>query len=347
MEENSVKKLIRNIVFFLVLILLTLWVILKDQSISEIIKVFNDVKWQYVFIGILSMTIYIFLEGYNIRRTLKMLKHKITIKQAFKYSLIGYFFSAITPAASGGQPMQIYYMHKDKISVANSTLALLVNLASTQISTISIALISLIFNYKYMNQVLIILFVIGVSLNMTALAMLLIGLFSKRLSRWLIMIIMKILKIFKVKNLKEKKYKLIVELKNYQKSAKYIKTHKKLVAKILITTFIQFLIFYNVAYWTYRSLGFHEKNIMEITTMQSVLFASVSGIPSPGAVGVSEGAFIEIYRNIYPSNMIKSATLLHRGINFYFFVIISGIVVVINDIIKKRYIEIKKGNRND
>lgn len=347
MEDNSTKKFIRNISFFLALILLTLWVILKDQSITEIINVFNDVKWQYVFIGILSMTIYVFLEGYNIRRTLKMLKQEISIKQAFKYSLIGYFFSAITPAASGGQPMQIYYMHKDKISVSNSTLALLVNLASTQISTISIALISILFNYKFMNRVLIILLVIGVSLNLSALAMLLIGLFSKRLSRWLIMVAMKFLKIFRVKKIKEKKYKLVVELKNYQKSAKYIKAHKKLVAKILITTFIQFIVFYNVAYWTYRSLGFGEKNILEITTMQSVLFASVSGIPSPGAVGVSEGAFIEIYRNIYPTNMIKSATLLHRGINFYFYVIISGIVVVINEIRIKRRIRLKKGKIDD
>ena len=70
--------------------------------------------------------------------------------------------------------------------------------------------------------------------------------------------------------------------------------------------------------------------------MQAVLFATVSGIPSPGAVGVSEGAFIEIFRNIYPTNMIKSVTLLHRGINFYLFVLISGIVVIVNDIKSRR-----------
>ena len=102
--------------------------------------------------------------------------------------------------------------------------------------------------------------------------------------------------------------------------------------KIFITTIIQFSIYYSIAYWTYRSLGFNSNNIFELTTMQSVLFATVSGIPSPGAVGVSEGAFIEIFRNIYPTHMIKSATLLHRGINFYLFVLISGIIVIVNDI---------------
>ena len=70
--------------------------------------------------------------------------------------------------------------------------------------------------------------------------------------------------------------------------------------------------------------------------MQSVLFATVSGMPSPGAVGVSEGAFIEIFRNVYPQNIIKSATLLNRGINFYIFLIISGIVVMISEIKSKK-----------
>ena len=74
--------------------------------------------------------------------------------------------------------------------------------------------------------------------------------------------------------------------------------------------------------------------------MQSVLFATVSGIPSPGSVGVSEGAFIEIFRNVYPEHMIRSATLLNRGINFYLFIIISGIVVLINQLKSKKNEEI-------
>ena len=127
----------------------------------------------------------------------------------------------------------------------------------------------------------------------------------------------------------------MTELKNYQSSALYIRNNKKLMVKTITTTFIQFTFYYSISYWTYLSLGFNSHNILELITMQSILFATVSGIPSPGAVGVSEGAFIEIYRNIYPTNMIKSATLITRGINFYLFVLISGIVVIVNEIRNK------------
>lgn len=335
---GSTKKTIRNFAIFVVLILLTLWVILKDQSITEIIDVFSNVKMQFVFIGILCMVVYLALEGINMRRTLKELGEKTSLKQCIKYSLIGFFFSSITPAASGGQPMQIYYMHKDNISVANSTLALLINLTSMQITTISLAIFSLIINYKFMNRVLIILFCIGIFLNGSALVLLLISILSRRISKALIEFAVKILKFFKVKNLYRKKKKFLKELRLYQDSAKYVKNNRKLMLKIFITTIIQFSIYYSIAYWTYRALGFSQINIFELTTMQSVLFTTVSGIPSPGAVGVSEGAFIEIFRNVYPTNMIKSATLIHRGINFYLFVLISGIVVIVNDI-KSRRIE--------
>ncbi len=332
LEGKSKKHIFRNLLFFLILIVITLRLILKDQSITQIVDIIKQVKIQYILIAILCMMLYMVFEAVNIGRTLKALGEKSKFIKNVKYALIGFFFSSITPAASGGQPMQVYYMHKEKISVANSTLALLINLTSMQIITIGFALISLCFNYQYLNTALIIFFIVGISLNVMALTLLIIGVFSKRLSKWLINVAIKILKVFRVKNIEKKQERFEQELTKYQYSAKYIKENKILILKTILTTAIQFFMFYSITYWTYRSFGFSERNILEIVGMQSVLYATVSGIPSPGAVGVSEGAFIEIFRNVYPEGMIKSATLLNRGINFYLFVIISAFIVIINDL---------------
>ena len=121
-------------------------------------------------------------------------------------------------------------------------------------------------------------------------------------------------------------------MEKYQNQAVFVRNNRKLIIITILTTLVQFLIYYSITYWVYRALGFNEYNIIRIITMQSVLYATVSGIPSPGAVGVSEGAFIEIFRNVYPQSMMSSAVLLNRGINFYLFVIISGIVTIINQI---------------
>lgn len=324
------KKLFRNLAFFIILISVTFYILLKDQDFFQMWEILKSVKIQYVLVGIVCILLYVVCEAINIGRTLKSLNEKSNFLRNLKYAFIGFFFSSITPAASGGQPMQIYYMHKDKISISNSTLALLINLSSMQVITISFALISLIFNYQYMNSVLITFFIIGILLNLSALILLLVGILSKRATNGIINLALKIMKFFKVKNIEGKKEKLEKELSKYQDNAVYVKNNKWLIAKTIFTTLIQFTIYYSITYWTYRALGFSEHNILEIITMQSVLFATVSGIPSPGAVGVTEGAFMEIFRNVYPENMMRSAVLLNRGINFYFLVLVSCVVTIVS-----------------
>ena len=94
--------------------------------------------------------------------------------------------------------------------------------------------------------------------------------------------------------------------------------------------------YYSISYWVYRSFGLKEYNILQILSMQSVLFATVSGIPSPGAVGVSEGGFLEIFRNVYSDNILNEAMLLNRGVNFYLFVIISSVIVMLYTVKDKK-----------
>jgi hypothetical protein len=330
------KKLLRNLSIFLVLIILTFYIILKDQDITQVLGIFTSTKKQFIVIAILCMFFFIICEAINIRRTLRALGEKTSLLKTIKYAFIGFFFSSITPAASGGQPMQIYHMHKDNISVANATLALLINLSCVQVATISIALVSFFFNFEHLNSALIWLFVIGVGLNLTALFLLIVSICSKRMTKGIINFSIKVLKFFRVKNIEQKRERFERELALYQDSAGYIKNNIKLAVKALLTTYIQYIVYYSISYWVYCSFGLSEYNIIKIITMQSVLYATVSGIPSPGAVGVSEGGFIAIFSKVFPEAIINSAMLLNRGINFYLFVILSAIVSIVNTIREKK-----------
>jgi hypothetical protein len=179
-----------------------------------------------------------------------------------------------------------------------------------------------------MNTILIIFFIIGILLNSSALALLLISIFSKRMSKGIINFAVKVLKFFKIKNVEKKQEWLEGELNKYQASASYIKTHKKLIIKTILITYVQFLFYYSISYWVYCSFGYSNYNILQISSMQAVLYATVSGIPSPGAVGVSEGGFLEIFKSVYTKNEISGAMLLSRGVNFYLFVLISVVIVM-------------------
>ena len=335
-KNNKIRKIITNLIIFILLIILTFYLVLKDQYFSQMSSILKTVKKEFILLGILAMCIYVSCEAINIRRILKELEEKVSFFSAIKYTLSGFFFSAITPAASGGQPMEIYYMHKDNISVAHSTLTLLMQLCSFQIISISFGIISAIIHFDVLKNGLIYLFILGIALNSSALALLVIAIFSKRLSEGLIKFSVKVLKFFRIRNIEEKQEKLEKELASYQTSAIYIKEHKLLMVKTLLTTAVQLLAYYSVTYWVYLAFGLNTYNIWQILTLQAVLYATVSGIPSPGAVGVSEGGFLGIFRKAFPEATISSAMLLSRGVNFYLLIIVSVIVVIVNTFREKK-----------
>ncbi len=335
-KNNKIRKIITNLIIFILLIILTFYLVLKDQDFSQMSSILKTVKKEFILLGILAMCIYVSCEAINIRRILKELEEKVSFFSAIKYTLSGFFFSAITPAASGGQPMEIYYMHKDNISVAHSTLTLLMQLCSFQIISISFGIISAIIHFDVLKNGLIYLFILGIALNSSALALLVIAIFSKRLSEGLIKFSVKVLKFFRIRNIEEKQEKLEKELASYQTSAIYIKEHKLLMVKTLLTTAVQLLAYYSVTYWVYLAFGLNTYNIWQILTLQAVLYATVSGIPSPGAVGVSEGGFLGIFKKAFPEATISSAMLLSRGVNFYLLIIVSVIVVIVNTFREKK-----------
>ena len=324
------KKYIRNLFLFIFLIWLTFYVLLKDQNMGNLFEILKNVNFSFVLIGLGCMVIYFLCESLNIRRTLNALGEKVSLLRCYKYTLIGFFYSSITPAASGGQPMQIYYMHKDGIKAANSTLSLVINLWSFQIITIGMSLISLIFFYDFLDTGLLILFTIGISLNFIALLLLIIGIFSKKLSSKLVNLAIIIMKKLRLRKLEEKEKSLRDALEKYTGSAKYIRANRKIILRQFITAIIQQITYYSIPFWVCKAFEINEFNIIKVISLQSIVYATVSGIPSPGAVGVSEGAFVSIFKNIFGTELINGAMLLNRGISFYLIIIICSIVVLYN-----------------
>ena len=218
MDIKTIKKFIRNIIFFVILIVLTFWIIFKDQDMNELFNIIRMAKKSYVLLGFFVMLLFFFMEAYNIKSILKTFGEKISIFKAYKFTLIGFFFSAITPAASGGQPMEIYYMKKEKISGAHATMALLIQLCGFQISTLSLGIICAIINPGILKGGLLFLFLVGVTINGFALFLMLVCVFSKRLTAKLINIFVKIMRFFKVKNIEKKQEDLNQQIFNWMKN---------------------------------------------------------------------------------------------------------------------------------
>ncbi|MBR1417239.1 MAG: flippase-like domain-containing protein [Bacilli bacterium] len=345
LRKKSNQRMIRNVLLFLGLIFLTFWFIFKDQDINELLNILRSVDKKYVLIGVLLMLCYYLMESFNVKRVLKALGDKtISIFSALKFTFIGFFFSAITPAATGGQPVEVYYMTKEKISGANATMALLIQLCGFQISTLTIGLLCAIFSPNLLSNGLIWFFILGFSINFIALVLMLTCIFSKNITKRLSNFFLRILKRFKVKNVDIFKKKIDEGIEQYNDSSIFIKSHKIEFFKAVFRVFIQIIIYYSIPFCIYKAFGLSGYSFIDVFAMQAVLYTMVSGLPLPGAIGVSETIFLRIFGIAFGEKLLNGAMLLSRGVSFYLYVVISLIIVIINAVTKKHvYGEIDNG----
>ncbi len=334
----KIKKGIINAFIFIFFVYVTFYVIFKDNNITEILEIITKVDKKFVLLAIVCMFWFVFSEGINIYRTLKLLGCKISLKSGIKYALVGFFFSSVTPGATGGDPAQLYYMKKDGLPIGNSALAILTEFSSFQFVTIIMSIVGFIINYRFIeNSVgnIKYLLMLGVTINAIILVVILLMIFSKKVIIGLVSFVSKILEKLHYKKVREFKFKCFRQIKEYKNGSSLLIKNKRVLLKIILTTIVQVILYHSIPYFIYLSFGLNTASFFQFLTLQAVLYISVSAIPLPGAVGISEGGFLIIYKLLFSASLLSSAMLLSRGISFYLFVIISGVSMLVFTFKKK------------
>ena len=343
---KSTKKYLLSIFFFVILFFLTFYLIYKNNDINSVITNLNKISYEYIFIGILLIFTYLFTESIYIKIILKSLNCKIKLWQGFVYSCIEFYFSAITPSSTGGQPAQAYYMHKDNIPLAKSSVTLLLNTITFKLVLIFMGLISMIFfpSLIFNNSTLFtIIFIFGMVVNITVIICCLMLMYSKRWIKSIAEFCIKLgAKLRIIKNKEEKIESFYTHLNDYQESAKYIKEHISISIKVCLITLIQRLAMFSIAYIVYKSFGLTDYSYIELVVIQIVIAIAIDSLPLPGGIGASEAMMLLIYNKIFTEEIALPAMLVTRGISYYFCLILSAIVVGINHL---RVSFIKKYNK--
>ena len=114
--ENK-KKTIFNVVFLLVVFVGTIYGVFYGEDLGEIAQIIKTVNPLWLIPGVACVVVFIWGESIIIYYMMHTLGIRLKKRTCFLFSSVGFFFSCITPSASGGQPAQIYYMKKEKIPI--------------------------------------------------------------------------------------------------------------------------------------------------------------------------------------------------------------------------------------
>lgn len=278
-----------------------------------------NVYWLVAACGL--MILYWLLEAYALHRLTKTFFKDLKFTTTLNTSMLGQFFNCVTPFASGGQPIQAYYLVKHKVPLGVATCGLLAKFLVYQVMLTLYSLALLIFKLKFFAsqiQGFTTLVVVGFVVNMFVMFFLIsMGLF-KNLSKKLVSVIINILfKLHLVKNKQERLDYFDKEIDEFHKNFQLLKQKGKTVLEACIVTFFQLTVYFLISYFIYLSFGLPQTRIDTFIAAQAFTLMISSFVPLPGAMGGAEMGFMAFFQIFFPPALIGIAMLLWRLITFY------------------------------
>ena len=171
------KKKILQTVLFLGIMFLTFYTLLHGQNLSEIYQAVKNMSVPYLIAAAGLALFFVCAEGSMIWYLLTSMRKK-TDSQTTVLCVVGkeFFYSGITPSATGGQPVQLYYMNKDGNKGSDSTIVLMTVAVIYKIVLVVLGVGMLLFcggALKTELQSFFPLYLLGLALNTVAVAVVL------------------------------------------------------------------------------------------------------------------------------------------------------------------------------
>lgn len=328
------KKYIANALFLMALVGLTVWFVFKDQDIGEIWELLKAVPAGYKLCCLALVILYVCSESVIIRYLFSRLQIRVSLWECIRYSFVGFFYSCVTPSASGGQPMQMYYMKKQGIRLASSMIVLMVVTIEYKLVLVLVGLGLILFDQPLVSSLagnVRFFLYLGLGLNIlcvAAMAMLIIfpefvGLMADKLYAFLV-------KLHIIKNKQNWLKRIHDSVEIYQSAAGYLKGNGMVLFQTMALSVLQRFFLFTVTYVVYRSMGFHEVGAAKIIILQAAISVAVDMLPLPGGLGISEHLYLKIFTPIFGSDFLVTASMaMSRGYSYYALLLISGIVALI------------------
>lgn len=332
MKKEKWKKIL-NAVFVISIFLITTCTVFRGENFREVLHFLTTAEFKFVLPSLIFVILFILGEAVGICYLFRTLGIKTGFFRCCLYSFIGFFYSGVTPSASGGQPMQVIAMRKDKIPVASSTVVLAIVTITYKLVLVFSGLAVLLIRPErvmtYLEPVETVMYV-GLALNVVCICLLLNLVFYPKsirsvaewgLAMWN--------RIRPSKHPEKQRARLERLLGQYTGTAEYFKTHKHVFFNVMLITFVQRYLLFFITWFTYCAFGLSGESMPVITTLQAMISVASDMLPLPGGMGVSENLFLVIFQPMFGEELVLPGMVISRGISYYSQMLISGVMTLV------------------
>lgn len=334
-------KLLVNALVFLTVALLTISTIFNGYSLSDLMGSVGHISLFWLLLCVVAAMVFICAEGCIFWMLLKQKDKRPSILKCLKYAFVGYFYSGITPSASGGQPFQLYYMRKDGNGTAISTVTLLSMALFYKLIMVAMGVVLLLLWFKGIVAYLgayVWVYYLGLILNIlilfVILAFMLIPEKAKSILHSLELLLVKI-RILKENNSRKERIDLFIA--GYKDSVDFIFQDKLKIGVLTVLTFLQRSSLLFIPLFIYLGLPLENTSLLTILCIQAAIYVAVDMLPIPGAQGITELIYINALGGIFTEQYLTTSMIITRSVSFYLILLIGMMVVLFNgNLIRKK-----------
>ncbi len=328
---------------YAVLLLFTFGVILVigllDQNKVRLDEAVARMDLTYVGVAVFCLLVFWLLEAYTLRYVTLSMNKKLSFGRSFSIGLIGLLYGALTPSATGGQPIQIMFMRKNGISSGTATSVMVVKFIAFQTSICFLFVIAILYKFVFFLNTFseqLIIIGIGFAVNLLVLLVAVLAMFRRQ---WLTNFVHRTLNFLHrhriVKNLEKAQKGVDNYLEEFQSGMVAIRQIKSRLWYLCSVVCVQMLFQFAITYFIYRACGLTGQTALDIVSLQAILYLTVAYLPLPGASIASEGGFMLVFGNIF-GPWAFAGMVLWRALTYYAQIIFGGITVLIENILSRR-----------
>ena len=311
------KKLL-NFAFIFGTLAIVLLLGVNGQEMSGAMEALKSIGPEWIALCVLAWAAYLCIDAASVYFFLRRQGYHITVRYALFVSISGIYYSNITPGATGGQPMQVYYLKKRGIPIGIGTSALTVKFFSFQFMLAALGTVLWILIFGYVYNVICVSFVLMMAV-------------SKRLVWFFMKLIVHAGA--KVRLCKDPAATLIKwedVLETFHSSVLMITRRPMDLVVQLLLGGAQLLSMMLVIFFVYHAFGLSGASYGQLTALGIMLYTSAAYTPLPGASGAQEGVFALYFSQIFPDGIRLMALLLWRFFTYYLSLIVGAVVSVLN-----------------
>lgn len=328
--KNNIHKFVINILIIIIVLVLVLYFSLRNNY-HEIIDSILNMNHFCVVTAILCLCLCRFLFSITHYNVIKLNNENVSLKRCLQINFIILFFHGITPFAGGGQPMEVYYLHNEKIRITKATNITLQNFIIYQISFVFVSVLALLYNSYFdmfpSDHLIKKLVILGFTINILVLLFTFILSFGRNISTFLCDKLIRLGADKKIIKDEEKTREKIEDyLNSFYNNAMELGKHKKMVLKMLLIDILAILVLYSMPYFIARGFGVNLSIIQVIVTTAYVMTIG-SFVPVPGGTGGIEYGFVFFFSYLIKGAVVNAIMLIWRFVSYYLGMIFGAVAL--------------------